>query len=148
MYYLHIKCIESQELYICNAETESEVKHKIQHLNPTEVLTEVLIDVVEGVSVKDQFKTDLKVHTGKEPPKPGDVIYIKSSYYIGHGEDDVCGGKAIVEEVSEGISAGNPTPFVTVHGVDVSYNWEILAEQQEKLKEQFGDEWAHPCPDR
>ena len=31
-----------------------------------------------------------------EPPKVGDVIYVDTELFIGHGKDDFCGGKATV----------------------------------------------------
>ena len=81
-------------------------------------------------------------------PKVGDEIYIRTSLSIDHGWDDICGGLAKVVRVTSGISAGRPTPFVEVYeSPGRSYNWEILAEEQEKLAEQYGTKRAHPDPD-
>src|SRR5690242_15651935 len=44
----------------------------------------------------------------------GDVIYIDSELYLGHGRDDFRGGLAEVSEVRQDISKGQPTPFVRV----------------------------------
>ena len=46
------------------------------------------------------------------------------------------------------ISAGNPTPFVkVVQLMDTWHNWQLLAEQQRKLRAKFGKNWSHPDPD-
>lgn len=74
-------------------------------------------------------------------PKPGDIIYIDSSF---HSDDfagrDRVGGKVTVDRVTEenGKVWVTPKEFPTS-----SYNWESLREMQEYLKEQFGDSWAH-----
>jgi hypothetical protein len=73
-------------------------------------------------------------------PKVGDVIYIDSECYIGHGRDDLAGGKATVTSVSFSFVSVKESP-------DGSYNWEFLEPQQERLKREFGDQWAHPEPD-
>lgn len=81
-------------------------------------------------------------------PKPGDIIYVRTSMYIDHGEDDFRGGKATVTEVTEGISAGVNVPFVSIkERPGYSYNWVMLSSEQEDLKERFGDRWSHPDPD-
>jgi len=77
-------------------------------------------------------------------PKPGDVIYVPSSWYVYRGRDDFHGGKATVSEVKKE-SYGT---FVSIesrpgHG----YNWDILKDKQEKLATEYGDTWAHPDPD-
>lgn len=69
-------------------------------------------------------------------PKVGSVILIPPS-------DDHCGGKAIVSEVKDGISAGQPAIFVEVEQCNSSYNWEFLEQQQSKLNERYGDRWAY-----
>lgn len=81
-------------------------------------------------------------------PKVGDEIYVPTSLYLGHGRDDVEGGLAKITSVKPGISAGKTVSFVTVaEHPGVSYNLEFLAPQQEKLKEEFGNNRAHPDPD-
>lgn len=83
-----------------------------------------------------------------DTPKVGDKIYVDSHGFIGHGEDDVQGGLATVVTSELGMSGGKMVPFVTVAEYPgVSYNWEFLAELQAELKEEFGDEVAHPDPD-
>lgn len=81
-------------------------------------------------------------------PRVGDKIYVETHLYISHGADDVVGGVATVESVEIGVSAGDPTPFVSVvEHPGNSYNWEMLAERQAALKKEFGQQKAHPDPD-
>ena len=75
-------------------------------------------------------------------PKKGDTIYVGSSYSISNGSSDVCGGKATVDKVEDTING----VFVSVkEHPGHSYNWKFL--DQEKLKKEYGDAIAHPCPD-
>ena len=46
--------------------------------------------------------------------RKGDVIYIGTELYLGHGRDDFRGGLAEVIEVRPDISKGKPTPFIRV----------------------------------
>lgn len=81
-------------------------------------------------------------------PRVGDRVYVRSSYYIDRGEDDVEGGLATVAEVRDGISAGKPTPFVVLKEVPgTAYNWTILLEQQADLRKQYKGRKAHRSPD-
>ena len=81
-------------------------------------------------------------------PKVGDVIYVRTSLYIDHGEDDVEGGLAVVTKVEEGISAGEKTPFVaTAQHPGDNYNWKMLWEQQSELQKRFGKQVAYEDPD-
>jgi hypothetical protein len=78
--------------------------------------------------------------TENDYPKVGDVIYVPSALYVFRGSDDFQGGKATVSRVEFN--------FVNIverpnHG----YNWDLLRDEQEKLKERFGDNVAHPDPD-
>ncbi len=78
----------------------------------------------------------------------GDVIYIGTELYLGHGRDDFRGGLAEVIEVRPDISKGKPTPFIRVaQELDTLHNWKILAADQKKLRAEFGKSWAHPDPD-
>jgi hypothetical protein len=82
-------------------------------------------------------------------PKPGDKIYVPSRCYIDRGQDDVLGGKATVIRVEEKTS-GLPINRYFVQVLEhpgSSYNWIILAEEQEKLKAEFGDSVARPDPE-
>ena len=81
-------------------------------------------------------------------PKVGDTIYVPTALHCGHGCDDRHGGKAVIKRVEGRISAGEQTPFVVVIAFPhTSFNWSYLAEQQEGLRAQFGDQEAHPDPD-
>lgn len=85
-------------------------------------------------------------------PKVGQKIYVPSSLYVYRGEDDFAGGIATISKVEVdkfGHGPDNPNYcFVSIaehpgHG----YNWFLLEKEQEKLKEMYGDEIAHPDPD-
>lgn len=81
-------------------------------------------------------------------PKVGDIIYVRTELHVYRGADDVIGGKDIVTDVHDSMSAGDMVPFVTVKSRPASsYNWRMLENEQEKLKERFGDSWAHAEPD-
>lgn len=84
-------------------------------------------------------------------PKVGDKIYIGNSFYISRGSDDVCGGVTEITSVKINERLGKDHPngiFVTVKGIDgSSYNYKNLMEKQDELREQFGDQKAHRCPD-
>jgi hypothetical protein len=78
----------------------------------------------------------------------GDVIYIGTELYLGHGRDDFRGGLAEVVEVRQEKSKGQPTPFVrVVQQPDTIHNWKLLASEQKELRQRHGKDWAHPDPD-
>jgi hypothetical protein len=78
----------------------------------------------------------------------GDVIYIGTELYLGHGRDDFRGGLAEVSEVRQDISKGQPTPFVrVVQQPGTIHNWKLLASEQKELRQRHGKGWAHPDPD-
>jgi hypothetical protein len=78
----------------------------------------------------------------------GDVIYIGTELYLGHGRDDFRGGLAEVSEIRQDISKGQPTTFVrVVQQPDTIHNWKLLAQEQKELKQRHGKAWAHPDPD-
>jgi len=78
----------------------------------------------------------------------GDVIYIGTELYLGHGRDDFRGGLAEVSEVRQDVSKGQPTPFVrVVQQPDTLHNWKLLASEQKELRQRHGKSWAHPDPD-
>lgn len=81
-------------------------------------------------------------------PKVGSKIYVNSSFYISHGSDDFVGGIATISKVYQDISGGKKTWFIEIEErPDTAYNYEILAEEQKKLKKEFGKQKAHPDPD-
>jgi hypothetical protein len=78
----------------------------------------------------------------------GDVIYIGTELYLGHGRDDFRGGLAEVSEMRMEKSKGQPTPFVRVlQQPDTIHNWKLLASEQKELRQRHGKDWAHPDPD-
>lgn len=77
-------------------------------------------------------------------PKAGDIVYMQTELYLSHGEDDIIGGKVEVQRVFED---GGCTWVVFTPFPDSQYNWSQLESIQEKLKEEFGDEWARSKPD-
>ena len=78
----------------------------------------------------------------------GDVIYIGTELYLGHGRDDFRGGLAEVSEVRQDVSKGQPAPFVRVlQQMDTLHNWKMLASEQKELRQRHGKDWAHPDPD-
>jgi hypothetical protein len=80
--------------------------------------------------------------------RKGDVIYVDTELYVGHGCDDFRGGLAEVSEIREEKSKGQWTPFVrVVQQPDSLHNWKMLAGDQSKLRRQHGTNWAHPDPD-
>lgn len=84
-------------------------------------------------------------------PEIGDNIYIKSSFYISRGSEDVCGGLATISEVKidENLEEGNVNKVMV--GVDeisrVLYNWKTLLEKQEDYEKLYAGRIAHRCPD-
>ena len=88
------------------------------------------------------------LNTTLQVPRVGDRIFVPTAGYIGHGVDDVQGGKATVSLVKDGTSGGRTVPFVSVKELPGrSYNWEVLGAKQEELKGQFGEGQARPDPD-
>ena len=81
--------------------------------------------------------------------KIGDKIYVDSHFYIDHGEDDVVGGLATVSHITESNSNGKKCLFVAVEEhPGVLYNWDqVLSEQQDMLKKDFGKQKAFADPD-
>lgn len=80
--------------------------------------------------------------------RKGDVIYIGTELYLGHGRDDFRGGLAEVMDVRQEKSKGQLTPFVrVVQQADTLHNWNLLASEQKEHRRQHGKSWAHPDPD-
>lgn len=82
--------------------------------------------------------------------KKGDKIYIPTALYIDHGEDDIQGGWAIVESVTtdERLSEDNYNrTFVTVEGIDISYNMNYLIENQKEWAKEYKNTKARPNPE-
>ena len=80
--------------------------------------------------------------------RAGDVIYIGTELYLGHGRDDFRGGLAEVMDVRQEKSKGQLTPFVrVVQQPDTLHNWKLLASEQKEYRQRHGKSWAHPDPD-
>lgn len=91
-----------------------------------------------------------RIEKGKPwTPVVGDMVYVPTSLYIDHGEDDVEGGLAQVTRVYEGMSGGDPhTIFIDVAQHPNGYNWsQFLSKDQAKLMRRFGNQIAYPDPD-
>ena len=83
-------------------------------------------------------------------PEVGEKIYIPTSLYMDHGEDDVHGGLATISEVvlNSDCPQESNRIYVFVQEVPgVSYNYWVLLRDQDKLRERFGDQAAYPDPD-
>jgi hypothetical protein len=94
-----------------------------------------------------QIQAECDVGLVPELPN-GDVIYIGTELYLGHGRDDFRGGLAEVIEVRQEKSKGQATPFVRVlQQPDTIHNWKLLAAEQKELRQRHGKDWAHPDPD-
>lgn len=82
---------------------------------------------------------------GKYPaPRVGDDVYIPTSLYLTHGEDDFQGGRCRIVQIYEE-STG---PFIEVEeDPGTHHNWAYLMEHQEEWREQYGDRRGYPHPD-
>lgn len=110
----------------------------------------ILMDLLDGskAAYHKAKKTVNKVpvYTGSDLPKPGDIIYVRSAFYIDRGEDDVVGGKATVREVKSMNNHNIGWVYVWEHPGH-GYGWLCLRDEQAKLASEFGDNWAYPSPD-
>jgi hypothetical protein len=83
-------------------------------------------------------------------PKEGDKIYVGTSWYLSHGEDDFEGGIATITKVEVNEKCENPYNRIMV-GIKENpgsmHNYTYLMENQAKWKKQFGKQKAHPDPD-
>lgn len=123
----------------------------IEIVHPRDVngIVEALIEAVKHKSGRPPQPPKLNLAEPGSIPKPGQHIYVKTSLYLDHGEDDFQGGIATVKAVKEQMSAGQMVPFVEIHERPGSaYNWPYLAAEQKKLEREFGLRWSHPDPDR
>lgn len=80
-------------------------------------------------------------------PEYREIVYVPTMGYIGHGEDDIRGGKAIVESVIERETPNEYNKiFVKLFHMSGTYNWTYLLENQEEWAEKYGDVWARKDP--
>jgi hypothetical protein len=82
-------------------------------------------------------------------PRVGDLIYVDTSLYLDHGEDDVEGGLAQITKVSNRMSGGDDKcVFVEVAQTHANRNWtQFLYPEQKELMKQFGTRVSYPDPD-
>ena len=93
-------------------------------------------------------------------PKIGDKIYVHSSFYISHGSDDFVGGLCTIDgiEYSKTLPEDHcnycmvrikerPSMVRIKERPSTAYNYLYLLEEQEELKEQFGDQVGYPDTD-
>jgi hypothetical protein len=81
-------------------------------------------------------------------PEIGQKIYVGSSFYIGHGEDDFVGGICTINKIENGIGKSANEYYVGIKERQYhSYNYNYLLEHQEEWKEQYGDQIGRPDPD-
>lgn len=93
---------------------------------------------------KIDAKNKNELYSGEGPPSVGMDIYIDSSFFIDHGEDDVRGGRAEVLAVKK----EHGHYFVEVCELPGhSYNWSSLWRLQPALKKEFKNQRAAPDPD-
>lgn len=84
-------------------------------------------------------------------PKVGSKLYVQTSLYIGHGQDDFEGGLATIEEIEE--DPNLPKDHYNYYMVRLKerpgwcYNLRYLLEEQKKLKKEYKGKIAHPDPD-
>lgn len=77
-------------------------------------------------------------------PKVGTDIYVPTSCFcfIQHPEKDIEGGLAEVTAVDES------EKFVSLKEIpELRFNWQAIAQEQERLRLEFGDKRAFPIPE-
>ena len=83
-----------------------------------------------------------------EKVKKGTKLYVKSSYYIDHDEDDVEGGIAEVESVKWDTTLPKEhfnAVFVTFKNLPMSYNLKYILENQSEWAIEYAGKTAHMC---
>jgi len=84
-------------------------------------------------------------------PKIGMNIYIPTSLYISHGQDDIAGGLATISDIE--FNKTLPSDHYNYCMIEVKeipnegYNWNWLMENQEEWEKEYGVNIACPCPD-
>lgn len=78
-------------------------------------------------------------------PKKGDKIYVGSSYYIDHGEDDFDGGICTIKSVRRDDTGHIFVGVKERPGIETNY--EYLMEYQDKWKKEYGDRKGEMNPD-
>lgn len=107
--------------------------------------------VVLERSLKDE-KGENRYATTEAEAVPGAIMYIPAEAYIGHGQDDIAGGKVTIKEVKEW-SGKSPTGaernlvVVFEEFPGHTYNLSYLLKEQPELRKRYGHHWARPDPD-
>ena len=81
-------------------------------------------------------------------PEVGRDANVPPELYLTHGRDDFAGGLCGISDVSLETLGGKTVPFVEFEErPGYRYNWNWLMEQQDQLRERFGDQRGYPDPD-
>lgn len=106
-----------------------------------------MIRLINEIRRRDK-KTKNKLHIGGAPPSVGEDIYVPGSFYIDHGEDDTAGGLAEVTKVEFAPEINGGTFEIEVAEFpNKGFYWNMVVDQQKKLKKEYGKQRAHPDPD-
>jgi hypothetical protein len=82
------------------------------------------------------------------PPKVGDKIYVGSSYYIDHGEDDFDGGICTIKKViNPGFKGKGSINVIVEENPTSEHNYEYLLEHQDEWKLRYGKRVGKMNPD-
>ena len=87
-----------------------------------------------------------------QEPHIGDKIYLPTSLYVTHGEDDFIGGICIISKAikygeDDAKEKGSSWRIEVLEDPGSFYSWDYLLELQDKLKVEFGDQRAYKRPD-
>lgn len=133
---------------------KTEIPYAMLGNTPDQNVATILANAIEALQACKRASDVLEAieqmqARGDDTPIPGQTIYVETSLYIDHGQDDVHGGLATVAVVYDrGMRNDQTVLFVRVkeHPKD-SYNWDHLKERQEALQRRFGGRRAHQCPE-
>ena len=93
--------------------------------------------------MSDGIKVNMK--NTKYIPKVGDLVYVDTSLFVTHGEDDFIGG--LCEVISVDTHGEDIHRICVKEDPDTSHLWEYLGEMQDKLKKEFGNNRGYLRPD-
>jgi hypothetical protein len=94
------------------------------------------------------MKSKTQPKKSKKEPYVGQKIYVPGHISIEHGLDDVAGGRATISKITRQNWGACNYIFVDVLEVpNDSWNWDLIKEEQEELKKEYGKQKAHPEPD-
>ncbi len=81
------------------------------------------------------------------PPEVGADVYVPSSLYLTHGEDDFAGGLCRIVRIDRELSP-HGAPYVEVEeDPGTLHSWSYLLEHQDEWRERYGDRRGRPDPD-